>query len=88
MQEVLDRLVRTLGPVWEFFWEIALGIAVLWVFFLVMGAVSLGDPLWLSIAMGILGALAVAHYVHVHSIVEHDADLSRRAHALRERRGF
>ena len=88
MERVRDGFTRVFGPIWEFFWEIALGIVVLWLFFLVMGALSVSDPLWLTITMGVLGAAALLHMIHTRSIVEHDSELSRRAHTLRERRGF
>jgi hypothetical protein len=81
-------VARIVAPVWEFFWEIALGIVVLWLFFVVMGGVAIDDPLWLTIAMGVLAAAAAFHMWHMRSIVEHDTELSQRAHRLRERRGF
>jgi hypothetical protein len=88
MLEVRDSVARVLAPIWEFFWEIALGIVVLWVFFLVMGAVSLGDPLWLTITMAVLGLAALLHLMHVRRVVDHNPELARRAHMLREHRGF
>jgi membrane protein implicated in regulation of membrane protease activity len=83
-----DAVTGVLGGLWEMFWEIALGVVVLWLFFLVMGAVSAGDPVWLTIAMAVLAIAAIAHYVHMRRMVESDTELSRRAHAMRERRGF
>ena len=88
MAEARDALLGVVASIWEFFWEIALGIVVLWVFFIVMGAMSFQDPLWLTIAMAVLAVAAAFHMWHMRSIVEHDTELSRRAHTLRERRGF
>jgi hypothetical protein len=88
MARLGDAVTRAVAPIWEFFWEIALGIVVLWLFFLVMGAVSTGEPLWLTIAMAVLGLAAVAHFIHVRRVVEEDPELARRAHMLREHRGF
>jgi hypothetical protein len=83
-----DAITRAVAPIWEFFWEIALGIVVLWLFFLVMGGVTLGDPLWLTIVMAVLGIAAVFHIVHMRRVVDHNPELARRAHRLREHRGF
>jgi hypothetical protein len=83
-----NAVTGVMGGAWEFFWEIAMGIVVLWLFFLVMGAVAIGDPAWLTITVAVLAVAAVAHYVHMRQLVSADRDLSRRAHALRERRGF
>ena len=88
VERVRDGFARVFGPIWEFFWEIALGIVVLWMFFLVMGGISADDPLWLTITMTVLGVAAFFHMLHMRRIVEHDSELSRRAHRLRERRGF
>lgn len=88
MLRARDALARLFAPIWEFFWEIALGIVVLWAFFLLMGGIAIDDPLWLTITMGVLAAAATFHIVHMRRIVEHDPDLSRRAHRMRERRGF
>jgi hypothetical protein len=88
MLETRDAAVRFLATIWEFFLEIALGIVVLWLFFLVMGAVELGDPLWLTIAIGILGLMALVHIAHRRRAVDEDPELSRRVHRFRERRGF
>ena len=88
MLELRDAVARLVAPIWEFFREIALGIVVLWLFFLVMGAVSLGDPLWLTIAMAVLGLAALLHLLHVRRVVDHNPELARRAHMLREHRGF
>jgi hypothetical protein len=88
LQRTRDAVAGALGGLWEILWEIALGIVVLWLFFVVMGAVSIGDPAWLTITMAVLAVAAIAHYVHIRRVIERDTELSRRAHALRERRGF
>ena len=88
MARFADAITRAVAPIWEFFWEIALGLVVLWLFFVVMGGVTLGDPLWLTIVMAVLGIAAIAHIVHARRVVDRDPELARRAHRLRERRGF
>lgn len=74
--------------IWNAFWGIALGVIVLWAFFLLMGAFSPGDPLWLTITMGVLAVLAAIHFVHVRRLLSEDHELARQVHMLRERRGF
>ena len=91
---MLDRIPEPLagiaGALWNAFWIIALGLIVLWAFFLVMGAISVGDPLWITVLMGILAVMAAIHFVHVRRMLgdhAHD-DVARSVHMLRERRGF
>ena len=88
MPRVRDAVTGAVASAWEFFWGIALGIVVLWAFFLLMGGVSLGDPAWLTIVMAVLAVAAVLHYIHIRRIVSSDSELSRQVHTLRERRGF
>lgn len=85
-----DALLKAGATIWELFWGFALGIVVLWAFFIVMGAVGVGDPPWLTIAMGVLGVAGLAHLIHEHRMIdsERNSELSRRSHMLRERRGF
>ena len=72
------------------FWILALGLVALWAFFLVMGATSIGDPLWVTLVMGALAIASIVHFVHVRRMLADHAhdDVARRVHMLRERRGF
>jgi hypothetical protein len=55
-----------------------------------MGAVSIGDPLWLTVAMAVLAALAALHFAHLRRMMKEPEhlDMARKTHMLRERRGF
>jgi hypothetical protein len=90
MRQLADSAATAFSVLWELFWAIALGLIALWAFFLVMGAVSVGDPAWLTVSMGVLAALAAIHFAHVRrALADHEhSDLARRVHMLRERRGF
>ena len=90
MRQLADFGAVLLAVLWEAFWGIAPGLIVLWAFFLLMGAISVGDPAWLSATMGVLGVLAAIHFAHVRrALADHEhSDLARRVHMLRERRGF
>jgi membrane protein YdbS with pleckstrin-like domain len=90
LERLPDPLAGVAAVLWNALWIIALGLVVLWAFFLVMGAVSLGDPVWVTVVMGTLAVLAAIHFVHVRRLLgdhAHD-DIARRVHMLRERRGF
>jgi len=90
MRRIGDTLAGVLSVIWNMFWGIAVGIIALWAFFLAMGGLSPDDPLWVTIAMGVLGVLAMIHFIHVREAISdpgHD-DLAREVHRMRERRGF
>jgi cytochrome c biogenesis protein CcdA len=88
MRSTGDRLAGVASVLWNFFWGFALGVIVLWAFFLLMGAFTPDDPIWLTIAMGVLAVLAAIHFVHVRQLLRDDTELARQVHMLRERRGF
>jgi membrane protein implicated in regulation of membrane protease activity len=90
MGRIGDRMTAVLSVAWNAFWGIAVGVIALWAFFLLMGAISASDPLWLTIAMCVLAVLATIHFVHVRRMLSDrdHSDLARRVHMLRERRGF
>lgn len=88
MPKFLVQVGAWLATAIEVLWGFALGAVILWAFFLVMGAVSLAHPLWLTIVMAVLGLAALVHLAREHRMLDRDRDLARRAHALRERRGF
>ena len=68
------------------FWVAALGLIAAYLFFLVLGAFSVGDALWLT---GLVAVLAVAWAAHawLDSRRVHDLRDPRMVSA-RERRGF
>lgn len=72
------------------FWVLAISVVGLYAFFVALGAIAPSDPLWLGIAMVVLAALAVVHFVRVrHALADHNHDdVARAVHAMRERRGF
>ena len=68
------------------FWTIALGVIVAFLFFLVLGAFSLGEVVPAAIVIGVLCLLWIAH-----GLDEQRHSGSQQSHALRtirERRGF
>jgi hypothetical protein len=70
----------------EAFWVIALGFIACYAFFVVLGAWHPGDVVGVSIAVGVLVVLWVAHaWAQGH---RHDDDRDPRLTAARERRGF
>ena len=67
------------------FWVLILGLVVLFVFFLALGAISPGDVVWLTLAMAALALLWVAHAVWDG---RHRSGRDPEAIRNRERRGF
>jgi hypothetical protein len=79
------RRSRVLGTLSETFWILALAVIVLFAFFVALGAFSPGDVVGLSIAVGVLAVLWVAHAVWESRHRDpHDRTIVR----ARERRGF
>lgn len=69
---------------------VGLGAISLFVFFVVFGGVALNDRPWLTVVMAVIAVLEVVYLERVRiafSDHQHE-DLARRAHAMRERRGF
>jgi hypothetical protein len=73
-----------------FLWAFALGLIALFVFFAALDAFSPADVMWLTIAVGVLAAVCLVHFIRVRrALGEHRHDDSRReVNAFRERRGF
>jgi hypothetical protein len=88
MRPIGEVLMSAVAVAWSAFWMFALGAIGLWAFFLIFGAFSPTDPIWLTVAMGVLALLAALHFAHVRKAIEEDKELARRTHMIRERRGF
>jgi hypothetical protein len=83
-------MIETVGRLSNVFWTLAIGAVALYAFFVVLGAISLTHPVWLTILIGILGILAAVHLIRVRRALSdhrHDA-MARALHGWRERRGF
>jgi len=79
------RRSRTLATLTETFWILVLALVVLFVFFIALGAFSPGDVLGLTLVVGLLAVLWVAHAVWESRHRDpHDRAIVR----ARERRGF
>jgi membrane protein implicated in regulation of membrane protease activity len=88
MTHIGSALMSAATVVWNVFWVLALGAIALWGFFLIFGAFSPADPVWPTVAIGVLALLAALHFAHVRKVIDEDKDLARRTHMIRERRGF
>jgi hypothetical protein len=82
----MSSLREAMGAVWV----AVLGVIVLFIFFVLTGAVDPGEVAWLTAAVCALALLATIHFVRVrHALADHpDDELARSIHAMRERRGF
>lgn len=69
---------------------VAVGLLALYLFFLLIGAIAVDDPLWMTIGAAIAAVFVVVHSVRMRrQLADHQhEDLARAVHALRERRGF
>lgn len=68
----------------EGFWVLALGMIGCFVFFFALGAITLGDAIGVTVAVGILSLMWVAHGVAMSHTHGRDPRLTHD----RERRGF
>jgi hypothetical protein len=79
-------LTRVARVVREAFWVIALGVIACYAFFVLLGAWKPGDVLGVSIAVGVLIVLWIAHgWAQSH---RHFEGRDPRLTSARERRGF
>ena len=78
-------LSRMLGPLTV----ICLGVVALFLFFAVLGGISPGEVIGLTIVVGVLALLLVVRSLVVrHELDAGGGNTTRSANALRERRGF
>jgi uncharacterized membrane protein YqjE len=82
--------VRTLAGLSNVFWVVIIGVVALYVFFIVMGALSPADQLVLTGIVVLLAVALAVHLVRVRRAIhdhEHEAEM-RELHKMRETRGF
>jgi uncharacterized membrane protein YhaH (DUF805 family) len=77
----VSRILETLR---ETFWILALAVIVLFAFFVALGALALGDVMWLTVGVALLALLWIVHSV----LVSRRSDRDPAAVRARERRGF
>jgi fatty acid desaturase len=80
----VDTLRRLSGV----FWLVCLGIVTLYVFFLALGAFSVGELVVVTIIVAALIVLCFIHFIRVRHHIEEHIELRRKVNAFRERRGF
>jgi hypothetical protein len=80
--------VESIGRLSGVFWAVCVGIVGLYLFFLALGAYSVGELVAVTIAMGVLMVLLVVHFTRVRHHIEDDLEFRRKVNAFRERRGF
>ena len=83
-------MMETVGRLSNVLWVLVIGAVVLYAFFAVMGAISFTDLVWLTALIGVLGILAVVHFIRLRrALSDHERDeMARKLHSWRERRGF
>jgi fatty acid desaturase len=81
-----DRVSARSQPLRELFWVLALGVLLVFAFFVVLGAIKPGAVIGLTVGVCVLAALWVLH-AWIQSRHAADARDERLVHA-RERRGF
>jgi hypothetical protein len=82
---MLDRLLRFSATARDLFWIGALGVLLIFGFFLALGAVRPGEMKWPTIGVIALGVLWV---IHAWLQGRHPVDRDPRLVHARERRGF
>jgi hypothetical protein len=80
--------VESIGRFSGVFWAVCVGVVGLYVFFLALGAYSVGELAVVTIAMGVLMVLLVVHFTRVRHHIEDDLEFRRKVNAFREKRGF
>jgi uncharacterized membrane protein (DUF485 family) len=79
------RMARVRAAMSESFWILLLSLVVLFAFFAALGAFSPGETVGISIAVGVMAVLWVAHAIWVS---RHSDGRDARSVSARERRGF
>jgi hypothetical protein len=80
--------VESIGRLSGVFWAVCVGVVGLYVFFLALGAYSVGELVVVTIAMAVLMVLLVVHFTRVRRHIEDDLEFRRKVNAFRETRGF
>jgi membrane protein implicated in regulation of membrane protease activity len=80
----------SLGRFANAFWALALGIVILYAFFIALQAFAPGEVWPLTVAVAILALMLVVHFVHLRRVLKQRGpnEARRRLNAMRERRGF
>jgi hypothetical protein len=83
----MNMMIERLGGV---FWALCLGIVVLFAFFAAIGGFSLGDVIWLTVAVCALAVVFTVHAIRVGIFLRgaRTGETIRALNGLRERRGF
>lgn len=82
--------MRSFGTLANVFWSLALGIVVLYAFFVAINAFVPGQVWGLTIVVVILALLLAVHFAHLRRVLNQGGsnEARRRLNAMRERRGF
>jgi membrane protein implicated in regulation of membrane protease activity len=82
--------MRSLGTIVNVFWTLAIGIVVLYAFFVAINAISPGQVWALTVVVVVLSLLLAVHFVHLRRVLKQGGrnEARRRLNAMRERRGF
>jgi hypothetical protein len=80
--------VASIGRLSGVFWAVCVGVVGLYLFFLALGAYSVGELVVVTIAMGVLMVLLFVHFTRVRRHIDDDLEFRRKVNAFRETRGF
>jgi hypothetical protein len=80
--------VESIGRLSGVFWAICVGVVGLYLFFLALGAYSVGELVVVTIVVGVLMVLLFIHFARVRRHIEDDLEFRRKVNAFRETRGF
>jgi hypothetical protein len=80
--------VESIGRFSGLFWALCVGVVGLYLFFLALGAYSVGELVVVTIVVGVLIVLLAVHFTRVRRHIEDDLEFRRKVNAFRETRGF
>jgi hypothetical protein len=80
--------VESIGRLSGLFWAVCVGVVGLYLFFLALGAYSIGELVVVTIVVGVLMVLLFVHFARVRRHIEDDLEFRRKVNAFRETRGF